>query len=387
MRHVQTAILENVTSRPVRVAKTAGVGRPANGSRIASAGPLAGNGEGIASWLVTSLLSALFLQPACSSSYFGAGPSPVEDGQAWLKQARAGWQRIENRALPRAWDLRVFERRDGDGDGVRPGKKITFGSVRLIENGRWQLFVEGKASEENALENPARLATLALVCNDDYAFHIERTSPGRPWQIVAVASKKELEDAPPDDPRYRWYRRYFSAVRQQILLASVSEDGILLSELMEWEGARIKSAGKDGAFVHVTVQFPNASHVFPRSGVERRFQKERLDLWLDPKHDWRIVKSIKKGPSGRTRVRKLTYDDAGYVQTESWQRSGGPREETHVVNVRVECDHDKKVFRLPAFGIPEPDELRPRGSRWPWYVAAGMAGIDLIVMGVKLRRS
>ena len=311
------------------------------------------------------------------------------DKPQWLADAIAGWHRLEQRRAPVRWSVTF-----ADDCGDQPSYQF------FISKRRGSQFVHfmWESDKFSAIpEDPFQVATEAFVRNRDYVFRVRRMTASHPWVLVSVVRCDQMED--PENEHYDWTHRILTSLDYEMLWSPVRLQNVLLSELFEGEyvrdvqAAEVEEEGIQLQEVRFVLPATPKQH-FPRS-QQGPLPRTEARIVLDPNHDWRLVKADvvqlvgdSNAPARLSYEYEYVYDSASDEIRKIVTRS--PKQNCSLqeiyTDVRFDEEYNDSEFRLPAFGIPEPAELKPKANWWRWYVLAGMIGTVLIIAGLKLRR-
>lgn len=308
-----------------------------------------------------------------------AGSKAAADAPDWLVDARAGWKRYASRRLPGRWieSSRAKSRRGESADT----------EVLMHMDGRIVLF-RAEGSDPDFRKAPKERAESATVINERYHFFVEKPSRNSDvWGVSTVIPIDEIYDHP------EWMLH--DAV-DHFRLSPISANGeALLSEVLASDFAKITSTkaedvdGKRQFRVDFEWSGPEKSYRFPQS--KHYIGNGKYTVWLDPKNDWVVVRSMEEPTDGAWKsVVSREFDEAtGWLRKEVsvWYEPSG--KEKRRLEITIEDIDDKyqpprELFYLPAYGIPEPEQLAEKSSRW-WIVA--LVGVGLVFVGMWLLRS
>ena len=325
-------------------------------------------------------------RPVCFAVLLMWHPTP---GRAdWLRDAMKGWKAIEDMPRPCYWVLR-------NKNGT-PGKSKLLYTVSKRRGGQFVHFL-GEFNDRDELPDDLEShANSVFARNNDYVFRLRRRSGESPWIPLGIVENQRLNDRN-KDPAYRWSHELLSSFDNLEAWAPVLfRHSVLLSEFFSSPSVHVKEAGpveKNGKrlFKVSFAKDRSPEEYFPKSKASYVFEAHG-EVLLDPEHNWRlehVVSTLKLGADGktvRTYVDTYTYDPETerILAIKSVFKDWVMR--MTFLDRRFDCDYDDAMFRLPAFGIPEPAELKPKANWWRWYVLAGMIGTVLIIAGLKLRR-
>lgn len=312
------------------------------------------------------------------------------DEPDWLPAAMEGWRRLESVPLPTAWTAKYETTNSG---------KTTYQYIISHRSGdQFAHFLVDSNQPVDVPEDPFKIAQESFLRNGDYFFRVRRQAVDKPWTLVHVVRASDVDDRE-RNTGYDWTHTIMTDLGNAIRWTPVTVEGILLSDLFESkfiENAKATKLVRDGKElyrVEFTKQSTPKDYWFPK--IQRQ-APVRFDanVVLDPENDWRLVEGVVQPYEGEDVKREwktefvITYDPETGRMLEHRESLPVLRVVSSLVfdDIRYDTEYPASDFRLPAFGIPEPPELQPRRSYWHWYLAAGMVGVLLIVIGVKLKR-
>ncbi len=300
----------------------------------------------------------------------------------WLEDARRGWKKISNRPSPCEWIITVSDRYGG---------RTSTGRAMFKQYRRNSLAMDLAPETDDEGAAPAQDSQDEIQVfgrNDRYLFRLSRSAANGDWSVIGLMpysdAIKSLEARPPV-----WILETLSHLDRFSRLP-VSIEGTLLAELFASPAVTVESAepvtsGNGQLYRVVFGSNVDPGHVFPTS--YSLFSYSKGTIYLDTSHNWRLTKAVLETSRGDKRTIVWEYDPTkGFCSKIT--TTGGEGEGAYVMtkafsDVKYNCSHKPEDFTLTAFGIPEPEELRPK-SRWRWYLLLGFIGVAMVIGGMRL---
>jgi len=326
------------------------------------------------------LLVAGTLMAAMAQHCLGGSSAKAEQAadlkQRFLREAPLKWEAYREYAM-RLQGVKTVTTYDSTQTSGRFRERLV---SQAKHRGPWSLSIFEESGDSLAQGVPAGLAR---VVNSRYGFVLTRKQPADPWVLTEldtnISDNRSIE--PSERKEAVLYTFCLHLVVERRLISDMIKDP-------EFKLGSLTTVLRDSR-EFVRVEF---SHRPPRS----RDEAPNLTGWLllDPGSYWVIKEGEFEAqyPASTgtiTLVNQYVDNNQGIpipIQRVGYARYsgfGGMRVETSVSKCAFYEDANlpESEFTLSAFGLPEPDGLRPT----PWYLWAGVAGAACVAVAFGLR--
>jgi len=300
----------------------------------------------------------------------------------WLVAARKGWKRYLSRPLPGSWKERLTIQPGHEG---KPAQVIS--RIGFADGEKLVVFTANGDPPGFAPSTAKAMATLAFAVNERYYFMVQRASQeARVWGLATLFKASEVLDHP--EALY-----HDDGTPMRFGPVSISSRA-LLAEVFGNEHAEVVSAAEDvldnDKLFRVVVKWTAPDQYrFPESS--RFLGNGEYTLWLDPEHDWRVVREDEIASDGTRRriIREFDATTGWCCKDTNWVvDASGKNTNGYVRSEYFDFDTDfrppDELFYLGGYGIPEPAEFQEKRS---WWLPLAIAGIICVVVGIWLMRS
>lgn len=295
--------------------------------------------------------------------------------EAWLAKAKRAWMELLEGESPCQWTMTTT---------IREGDRVVYYSSMLVrrykDNGL--MLVSETPGAKLTAESAYSTATGTMARNGSYVFELKRRKPGAGWAVQRLV--------PHNNPEANKLASLTAFSLNCVKWGGlVFDQNVLLPEALETGRTRIVSSKRvleEGEEIYRVDLESTVSTDQRLSRSGGRLLEPKATLYLDPSKHWTIRRAVYVGEDYETTALYEVDPERGYLvsRTTSTKDTAGKVIGTHeivVSDVKMDCDFDNSAFRLTAFGIPEPPELKTKGfGLWIWIVG----GAVLICVGVFL---
>lgn len=291
----------------------------------------------------------------------------TDSDPSWLEEAKEHWSKQEA-LLPT--EVEYFEQSvlEDRGDQLQNW-------VRVNYSRHGQLAIDRQVMTLNNGEST--FSETGYILNSRYAFKVSRNSENANWILKSVVH--------PESSGYQSIADRLVFYREQCGRMGFLMQGSTFSTYIEDPHLEIIQAEKLSE-QQFSVSFKvNAPDTYRRpDGIP--FYSTEGRILFDPSNHWRLVESRVQQKNGWTVTTRPSYlADRGNVPVKIHASEEDTRKYHRTRELKsysLSKTFPESDFRLPAFGLPEPEEFAPT-TRWPWYL--GIGAVALIFLGLVIR--